>query len=431
MLKNLRKFTAVFTVFLLAVTMLSGFSASAKEVKKQEKLVVGDVGWDGVDVTEAAFPTTGFSDNIIGAYMYTTTVFALGLEDESGNVRPVPLDDTDKFVLVYENGKEVPSENYTFAGLIYLDENRNEVPVNVDGLFCLTVGELGTFDLVYKPDSADGTQMSIGVKVINPPIAVYRPDGTLVEPLIEYGKDREFYLLFKPIIMDEARLEIEVTDIKSDEGLVDITETDGGYKIVIPKEVNKEFAVEYEYIVHYAYKNGDVWDESEYYSMGYASFVPEKSKESAAEWKKTGDKWYYYDNKGGLEKNSYRDGWYLGNDGSWDGKTKAVGWKKNSKGWWYDLGGGKYLKNGWYRIDGVWYYFKADGYAAQNEWIKGYWLSSNCKWKYKARGKWHKNSKGWWYGDTSGWYAKNETVKIDGVEYSFNEDGYLKELGFH
>ena len=239
MLKKLRRFAAVFTVFLLAVTMLSGFSAYAKGEKKQEKLVVGDVGWDGVDVTEAVFPTSGFTDDGFGVYIYTTTVFALGLEDETGNVRPVPLEDTDKFVLLYENGKEVPSENYVFTGLIYLDENRKEVPVNVDGLFCLMVKELGIYNLVYKPDLADGNQTSIGLEAISPPIAVYSSDGTFLEPVIEYGKDRVFYLLFKPIIKDEVRLEIEVTGIKSDEDLADITETDGGYKIVIPKEVNK------------------------------------------------------------------------------------------------------------------------------------------------------------------------------------------------
>jgi len=70
---------------------------------------------------------------------------------------------------------------------------------------------------------------------------------------------------------------------------------------------------------------------------------------------------------------------------------------------------------------------KADGAMAASEWCDGYWLNANGTWTYQPRGSWKSNSTGWWFGDTSGWYAKNEKVKINGVEYTFDAAGYLME----
>ena len=41
-------------------------------------------------------------------------------------------------------------------------------------------------------------------------------------------------------------------------------------------------------------------------------------------------------------------------------------WESNSIGWWY-VKGNRYLTNEWELINGIWYYFKEDGYMAQNE----------------------------------------------------------------
>ena len=109
-------------------------------------------------------------------------------------------------------------------------------------------------------------------------------------------------------------------------------------------------------------------------------------------------------------------------------KITKTGWRKDSKGWWYDLGGGQYLKNCWKKIDGQWYYFHKSGYLACGEYVHGWWLnkkSCTCTWEYQA--KWHKNKNGWWYGDASGWYAKNQTIIIDGVQYTFDKRGYCIE----
>ena len=141
-------------------------------------------------------------------------------------------------------------------------------------------------------------------------------------------------------------------------------------------------------------------------------------------WQKIDGEWYFFGKDGYLETDAYRSGWYLGKDGSYDGKAQA-GWKHNSKGWWYQLPDGSYLKETWKKIDGKWYYFKADGYMAEEEWVRGYyWLNRGGVWTYQPKGSWHKDKKGWWFGDTSGWYAKNKSYVINGKTYTFNSAGY-------
>ena len=141
-------------------------------------------------------------------------------------------------------------------------------------------------------------------------------------------------------------------------------------------------------------------------------------------WLKTKGKWYYFDSKGYMESDAYRGGYYVAKSGAYDDKGKAQ-WKKDKKGWWYQLPDGKYLKNCWKKINGKWYYFKSNGYAAANEWVKGYyWLNKDCAWIYQPKGKWKKDKKGWWFGDTSGWYAKKGTYTINGKAYQFDKQGY-------
>ena len=148
-------------------------------------------------------------------------------------------------------------------------------------------------------------------------------------------------------------------------------------------------------------------------------------------WQKIDFKWYFFDREGHMLKDAYQKGadgriWYVGKNGVWDGNDAVIGWKQDSKGWKFFLYGEDYLKNTWKMINGNWYYFKADGHAAQNEFINGWWLSNNCAWIYHYRSSWHKNSHGWWYGDETGWYA-GKTLKsytIDGTKRNFNKVGY-------
>ena len=129
-------------------------------------------------------------------------------------------------------------------------------------------------------------------------------------------------------------------------------------------------------------------------------------------WIKLDGRWYYLDQDGILQT-----GWkYVSYKGKFD--------------WYYLNTDDEYLgsmRRGWQKIDDIWYYLRKDGTLASNEWYRGYWVSKDGSWKYQPKGSWKKDKNGWWFGDTSGWYAKNQSMKIDGVLYTFDAEGYLVE----
>ena len=127
-------------------------------------------------------------------------------------------------------------------------------------------------------------------------------------------------------------------------------------------------------------------------------------------WNRIEDHWFYADSTEGYGYNMLHSGWLR-----WRG------------GWYYLDPESRVMQTGWRKIEGTWYYFHEDGSMASNEWVDGYWLSGNGAWKYQPKGRWRKNSKGWWFEDERGWYPKKETVKINGIDYFFNADGYLAE----
>ena len=143
-------------------------------------------------------------------------------------------------------------------------------------------------------------------------------------------------------------------------------------------------------------------------------------------WKKIDGKWYFFDKEGYMETNAYRQGYYLKANGAWDGEAQVTGWKQDSKGWRYSLGGREFLKNGWKKINGNWYYFKATGYIAINEFVQGWWLNKTGAWKDPVQYSWHKAGSKWWYGTKDGWYAKGKSYTIDGKTYAFDKNGYTK-----
>ena len=184
---------------------------------------------------------------------------------------------------------------------------------------------------------------------------------------------------------------------------------------------------------------------TDYASLPYSVEAPKVTVQTG--WVKYDDGWYYYDENG-----STVHGWAK-IDGSWyylsnDGKM-LTGWIQSGGAWyylggngimrtgwqaigktpygadiWYYLGGDGAMRTGWQQIDGKYYYFVDDGLMASSEWRGGYWINADGSWTYPYKASWKHNSQGWWYEDTSGWYAKDCEVKIDGVEYCFNKDGY-------
>ena len=143
-------------------------------------------------------------------------------------------------------------------------------------------------------------------------------------------------------------------------------------------------------------------------------------------WKEIDGKWYFFGKSGKMEKDAYRQGYYLTKDGSWDGKAKVKGWIKTDNGWWKFQLAGKdaYVKNTWKMINGKWYYFQEEGYMEDTCFVQGWWLGKSGAMTDFARCSWHTDKKGRWYGNKSGWYAKGTTYIIDGSPCNFDKNGY-------
>ena len=140
-------------------------------------------------------------------------------------------------------------------------------------------------------------------------------------------------------------------------------------------------------------------------------------------WQKVAKVWYYLSEKGKMKTGWMQENgkWYFLNPNG----SMAVGWKKLNGKWYYMRSNGV-MAIGWTKVKNKWYYFNKDGSMASNEWINGYYLDKDGTWNGKAQAGWRKSSKGWWYGNPEGWYAKNATLSIDGKDYSFDKNGYLK-----
>ncbi len=140
-------------------------------------------------------------------------------------------------------------------------------------------------------------------------------------------------------------------------------------------------------------------------------------------WVKSGETWYYMDPQTGIMQTGWMTlggaKYYLNASGA-----MAIGWVKDGDTWYYMNSSGA-MVIGWVKVGNTWYFMKANGAMAASEWVTGYyWISASGAWTYQPVGSWKQNSTGWWFGDTSGWYAKNETLKINDVLYTFNEAGY-------
>ncbi|MBO5609978.1 MAG: hypothetical protein J5929_06405 [Eubacterium sp.] len=105
--------------------------------------------------------------------------------------------------------------------------------------------------------------------------------------------------------------------------------------------------------------------------------------------------------------------------------TRIVQWKSNETGWWIEDDSGWYPVNEWQRVDGIWYFFKPDGYMASNEYYGGYWFNSDGSWGEPYYLTWKQNTIGWWVEDISGWWPSSSWLKIDGCWYYFNSSGYM------
>ena len=100
-------------------------------------------------------------------------------------------------------------------------------------------------------------------------------------------------------------------------------------------------------------------------------------------------------------------------------------WKSDARGWWYELTDGSYPQWDWLYIDGFWYFFDRNGYMDYNAYRFGCWIRPDGTWDYDyCDGTWKSDGTGWWYED-NGWYPTDQWLKIDGYWYYFKADGYM------
>ena len=138
-------------------------------------------------------------------------------------------------------------------------------------------------------------------------------------------------------------------------------------------------------------------------------------------WVQVSGTWYYLNSEGVMQKEWQLIGgswYYLGGNGA-----MRKDWQKIN-GVWYYLGSNGAMRTGWQQIGGVWYYFKSSGAMASSEYCGGYWLNADGSWTYKHKATWRMTNNKWWFGDETGWYAKNQSLRIDGVLQYFDANGY-------
>lgn len=148
------------------------------------------------------------------------------------------------------------------------------------------------------------------------------------------------------------------------------------------------------------------------------------SEAKSGTWKQDSTGWWFENSDGSYAYSEWVDGYWLDASG-YNTYAPKADWYSNQTGWWYQDSSGWYEQNNWEYIDGVCYHFDNLGYMCANEYVQGYWLNADGSWTYEPVASWQKDDTGWYYIDTAGYYPKNTTVKIDEVNYTFDEYGYL------
>ena len=153
-------------------------------------------------------------------------------------------------------------------------------------------------------------------------------------------------------------------------------------------------------------------------------YVDTKGNVLKKQWAKIDGKKYYFKANGCMAQDEFVNGRRFNKNGTQTYAYKYH-WRTTKKGKRFIDSKGNALKKQWATINGKRYYFKANGYMACSEWIKGKWFGKNGLQTRKYKGSWKKTKKGKRYVDTSGWYAKNRTLMIDGKTYKFDKKGYV------
>ena len=109
----------------------------------------------------------------------------------------------------------------------------------------------------------------------------------------------------------------------------------------------------------------------------------------------------------------------------WTSELVKDGWYKEN-GYWYYFKKGTMLKNEWVKDNSKWYFLGDDGKMYASKWLKWkddwYYLKSNGD---MAENEWAKDSKGWCYLDKSGKMLKGKWLRWKNNMYYLDGKGYM------
>ncbi|MBR6172175.1 MAG: hypothetical protein IKQ49_03270 [Eubacterium sp.] len=172
-----------------------------------------------------------------------------------------------------------------------------------------------------------------------------------------------------------------------------------------------------------------------------AAAVPAVSEAAEGGWVKSAGGWWYQYEDGSYAASEFVGGYWL-NGAGWLRDTTAYNWVYVNGNWQYI---GKYqgktwkASANWYKIDGQWFFFLANGNLATNQFVGpdgDYYVDEEGAWVEGVSGGWQEQADGSWKfamtkdGETT-YYAEDDAAfnngwyEINGKEYHFNEDGIL------
>lgn len=130
-------------------------------------------------------------------------------------------------------------------------------------------------------------------------------------------------------------------------------------------------------------------------------------------WDKIDGVWYYFDDEGWMKTGWVKDGkWYYLSESG----AMLTGWKKIGNAW-YHLNDSGAMETGWSQVNGSWYYLNNSG-AMQTGWVKdGNWYYLQDSGAMQTG--WMQVSGKWYYAYNSGELAIN-TITPDGYYVDYN-----------
>ena len=171
--------------------------------------------------------------------------------------------------------------------------------------------------------------------------------------------------------------------------------------------------------------------------------VASSDAQAAQGWVKTGNAWYFYNQKGTLVRNAWAGSYWLGADG----KMATNAWVDNGR--YYVGANGAWVKGaqnqatatqnqvtsnttkqGWVQSGNAWYYYN-NGSLVVNKWAGNYWLGADGR---MATNSWVDNNR--YYVGTDGAWVKDAKrqeekktgwVKEANTWYYYNTDGTLAQ----